>query len=153
MKLTALRRNDGVMMKLTSYDLITNECPCGAEENHVEPFSAAVGKMDVQPYTGGVDPHLTAEIDAHTPRDFAEVMLNGTVVDGENQSPLIGFHKTTQWTEEPRGEGEEMSEVIARVSGYVNLYSIDGTLYDGRIYDEIVNPDNYTATIKGSETR
>lgn len=153
MKLTALRRNDGVMMKLTSYDLITNECPCGAEESYIEPFSAAASKMDVQPYTGGVDPHLTVELDAHTPRDFADVMLNGTIVDGENQSSSIGFYKTTQWTEEPQDEGEEMSEVVARVSGYVNLYSIDGTLYDGRIYDEVVNPDNYTATIEGSETR
>lgn len=153
MKLTALRRNDGVMMKLTAYDLIRNECPCGAQEEHIDQFIAANGEMDVKPYSGELDPHLTADFEAHTPRDFADVMLRGTVVDGENQSNQIGFYKATEWTENPEDEGPEMSAIVARVSGYVDVYSIDGTLYDGQIFDDIVNPNNYTATIKGSETR
>ena len=153
MKLTALRRNDGVMMKLTSYNLTTNSCPCGAEESAIEPFTSAEGEAMVKPYTGGIDPHLEITMDAHTPRDFADVMLNGEVVNGENQSDNIGFFKTRQWTENPQDEGVQMSEVVAKISGYIDLYSIDGTLYDGQIYNDTIAPKDYTATIIGSESR
>ena len=46
-----------------------------------------------------------------------------------------------------------MSEVVAKISGYIDLYSIDGTLYDGQIYDDTIAPEDYTATITGSESR
>ena len=60
---------------------------------------------------------------------------------------------TRQWTENPQDEGVQMSEVVAKISGYIDLYSIDGTLYDERIYDDTIAPEDYTATITGSESR
>lgn len=153
MKLTALRRNDGVMMKLTAYDLIENPCPCGAEESQIGQFISPHPEPDPEPYIGDIEPQLELDILAHTPRDFAEVMLadDSVVIDGENQNSEIGFYKTENYNETPTDE-KEKSGVAARLAGKIDLYSIDETLRDGRTYDKILSPDEYTATIKGSDT-
>lgn len=153
MKLTALRRNDGVMMKLTAYDLIENPCPCGAKESQVDQFISPHPEPDPEPYVGDINPQLELDVLAHTPRDFAEVMLadDSTVVDGENQNDEIGFYKTEEFIENPVDE-KEKSGVAARLVGQIDLYSIDETLREGRTYNKILSPDEYTATIEGSDT-
>ena len=138
MKLTALRRNDGVMMKLTSYELLSyNELEFAPRE-----FPSTFIEPEFNEFHGPTDPHLELEVEAHTPRDYAAAMLDDNV----------GLVKHTEFVPNPEDEGEEMSRVVAKLTGNVDLYSIDGTLRTNERFREYVVPvDNYTATIEGSD--
>lgn len=153
MKLTALRRNDGVMMKLTAYDLIENPCPCSEHETEVNQFISPHPELHPAPYTGDFDVDADLELLAHTPRDYAAVLENGHVVNHENIDGTIGFYKSSDWVEEAPEEGINRSKVAARLSGRIQINSIDETIREERRFDnEILDPSDYTATIKGSDT-
>jgi hypothetical protein len=153
MKLTALRRNDGVMMKLTAYDLIENPCPCSEHETKINQFISPHPELNPEPYEGDFDVDANLQLLAHTPRDYAAVLENGRVVDGENIDGTIGFYKSPDWVEDAPEEGLARSKVAARLNGSIQINSVDETIREERKFDnEILNPSDYTATIKGSDT-
>lgn len=153
MKLTALRRNDGVMMKLTAYDLIENPCPCSEHETEINQFISPHPELNPKPYQGDFDIDVNLELLAHTPRDYAAVLENGHVVNHENIDGTIGFYKTSDWVENAPEEGIDRSKVAARLNGRIQINSIDETIREERKIDnEILDPSDYTATIKGSDT-
>lgn len=153
MKLTALRRNDGVMMKLTAYDLIENPCPCSEHETEINQFISPHPELNPKPYQGDFDVDANLELLAHTPRDYAAVLENGHVVNHENIDGTIGFYKTSDWVENAPEEGIDRSKVAARLNGRIQINSIDETIREERKFDnEILDPSDYTATIKGSDT-
>ena len=143
MKLTALRREDGVMMKLTHYSLLDEElCPCAPKIEDIKEDVAPTIDPKFFPYHGELDPHLELEIRAHTPRDYAAAMLDDDV----------GIYKHNPYVRNPEDEGEEMSRMSAVVVGNVDVYSIDGTLRNKeRFRDYVIPPEDYTATIEGSD--
>ena len=153
MKLTALRRNDGVMMKLTAYDLIENPCPCSEHETEINQFISPHPELNPKPYQGDFDVDANLELLAHTPRDYAAVLENGHVVNHENIDGTIGIYKTSDWVENAPEEGIDRSKVAARLNGRIQINSIDETIREERKFDnEILDPSDYTATIKGSDT-
>lgn len=154
MKLTALRRNDGVMMKLTAYDTVENPCPCGAKETEIDQFVSPHPEPNPQPYVNDIDVDVELDLLAHTPRDYAAVLERNTVdANNDNYANDIGFYKDKNWVENPEDEGDEKSRVAARLRGIVNVISIDETIREQQVYDgDALEPDEYTATIKGSDT-
>lgn len=153
MKLTALRRNDGVMMKLTAYDLIENPCPCSEHETEINQFISPHPELNPKPYQGDFDVDANLELLAHTHRDYAAVLENGHVVNHENIDGTIGFYKTSDWVENAPEEGIDRSKVAARLNGRIQINSIDETIREERTFDnEILDTSDYTATIKGSDT-
>ena len=153
MKLTALRRNDGVMMKLTAYDLIENPCPCSEHETEINQFISPHPELNPKPYKADFDVDAILELLAHTHRDYAAVLENGHVVNHENIDGTIGFYKTSDWVENAPEEGIDRSKVAARLNGRIQINSIDETIREERTFDnEILDTSDYTATIKGSDT-
>lgn len=154
MKLTALRRNDGVMMKLTAYDLIENPCPCSEHETEINQFISPHPELNHKPYQGDFDIDANLQLLVHTPRDYAAVLENGRVVEGENIDGTIGFFKSTDWVENAPDEGIDYSKVAAVLNGVIKIESIDETIREERRIDnEILDPSEYTATIKESDTK
>lgn len=148
MKLTALRRQDGVMMKLTHYTLLDYNDLMGIPEGTAperlvpEEEIGAIRVPEFKPYDGEKDPHLSLTIDAHTPRDYAAAML----------SDDVGLYKHTEFVPNPEDEGEEKSRVIARITGDVDVFSIDETKRSNeRFRDYVVPTDHFDATIEGND--
>jgi hypothetical protein len=91
MKLTALRRRDGIMMKLTSYELLENKCPCGAEETEIDQFLAPDYEVSPEAFDGDIDVHPEFEFDYYTPRDAGEALI-------KNKTETVsGFFKSDDW--------------------------------------------------------
>jgi hypothetical protein len=120
MKLTALRRADGVMMKLTEYETSpTQYCDNISGSSNVSPFTNPNPILNPEPWeneTGlasGIDIDIT--LNAATPRSIASTLIE----EGYEQ----GFKKSI---ESPQ---EDISNIAAHISGSADLgyKSVDGT--------------------------
>lgn len=145
MKLIALRREDGIMMKLTEYDLIEEKCPCKIKKHKVEEFIEPDVRLVPEPYPGDIEADLGLRVEANN-RDIAAALLE----NDDNFMPewirvKHGFEKSTDFI------SENESAVNAILSGDVYIRSIDGTLADARKFnDRYLTPEEFTATIEGS---
>ena len=148
MKLTALRRRDGIMMKLTSYELLENKCPCGAEETEIDQFLAPNYEVSPEAFDGDIDVHPEFELDYYTPRDAGEALI-------KNKTKTVsGFFKSDDWQDDAEEEGTDKSKVAVKIGGYYKIHSIDGTYREDRgITEHYLAPDEFTATITGDEQR
>lgn len=118
MKLTALRRNDGVMMKLTSYDLLEKEIG-----NEIKPFNSPNPILDPQPHAKHPEVEIKTDwkIGAISPRDVAMRI---------NAKEAEGFYKSKE--EVGKDTAQERSRISVKVSGDLNInqYSIDETIQE-----------------------
>lgn len=145
MKLIALRREDGIMMKLTEYDLIEEKYPCKVKKHKVEEFIEPDIRLVPEPYPGEIEADLGLRVEANN-RDIAAALLE----NDDNFMPdwirvKHGFEKSTDFI------SENESAVNAILSGDVYIRSIDGTLADAHKFnDRYLTPEEFTATIEGS---
>lgn len=138
MKLNALRRSDGVMMKLTAYDLIENKCPCAVDKKDIDQFISPNPELIPTPYDGDITEDLSLIIEAAEERDISCEILDTD--DHDNR----GFKKVGH-------EPENLNEVAVKISGDINIYSIDESLREVHKFNgEYLKPEQYSATIEGS---
>lgn len=136
MKLNALRRNDGVMMKLTSYDLIENTYPCGVQTSEIEQFNSPNPQFAAAPYQGDFDVDFTMNVNVTSPRDISCEILEDT------HTGNIGLKKAENKVDN--------NEIEAVVNGDITTYSIDTTIKSISQYNELhLKPEQYDITIKG----
>ena len=149
MKLTALRRRDGVMMKLTEYET-TNEEYRGhkSDSEKIIPFVSPNPKLDPEPYDGFDEfKSFRVNIDALDRYDTARTAA-GIV---EETDALEGGFKL-DLTRSEDDTAEQISRVLSKVEGVVGIIvrSIDGTIkknVEQTFVAENVIMDN--ATIRG----
>lgn len=146
MKLTALRRQDGVMMKLTEYDLIEEKCPCKVKKKKIDEFISPDPKLIPESYPGDIDADLSLTVEAAN-RDIALALLENEYNNMLEDWLTVnhGFYKTVETVT------EDSSAVNAKLTGTVYIHSIDGTMADSRRFNgQPLDPEDYTATIEGS---
>lgn len=140
MKLTAMRREDGVMMKLTSYSLLERQCPCDVDRRNIDQYTSPNPDLVPAPYDGDTDVDLELTINATSPRDIACEIL------GTDDHNNIGWKKVNK--EIPTAP----NEVSVQISGEITDYSIDTSIKQRRKYNgQVLQPDQYTVTVAGSE--
>ena len=118
MKLTALRRADGVMMKLTEYEISpTRYCDNISGSSDVSPFTSPNPVLNPEPWENkvGLASGIDITLDAASPRSIASTLVE----EGYEQ----GFKKSAESSQ------EDVSNVAAHISGAADLgyKSVDGT--------------------------
>ena len=136
MKLNALRPKNGRMIILTAYDVVNNACPCGKNVESVVEETSPHPVLHPEEYTGTVEPDLELNVYAQD-RDIAPILLN------EEQGEVKTIEDYNIAPE----------NVNAIIEGILNMYSIDETKLPSQTLEpRILTPEEYSATIKGSES-
>lgn len=143
MKLTALRRLDGVMMKLTAYDVLENSYHCGVEEQKISDFITPNPELNPKPYNGPIELNGDCEIKAYEKRDIAQSLLEGY--------QDIGFYKTNEEQSEIPVNEKEKSKIGIYLDATAELYSIDETIREEKDFNRYLTPNEFSAKIKGSD--
>ena len=139
MKLTALRRYDGVMMKLTEYDVIPKEyCKDISGSSEIVPFVDP--NPELNPIPHDVQEGLASGIDfTLTTKEKRDIASTITLNDIE------GFMKTSN-------QETTNSDVRAHLVGKadVGMKSVDGTWITKErkvVVDRLLAPEEYNATV------
>lgn len=145
MKLTALRRADGVMMKLTEYETSpTQYCDNVSGSSDVSPFTSPNPVLNPEPWENkvGLASGIDITLEAASPRSIASTLVE----EGYEQ----GFKKST---ESPQ---EDVSNVAAHISGAADLgyKSVDGTWLTNMrqvLFAKDLSPDEFNALVQRGE--
>lgn len=153
MKLTALRRSDGVMMKLTSYDIINKQFNDNiSDSTEIVPFTSPNPELDPKPYNGEeiVNSDIDLTLKALTPRDIAPSLI---ALQENNEEEVEGLFKTFEEPTEENAETRSRVQTMIKGKLEISKYSIDGTIRPEVITQKLdnVSINNIKTTVKGGE--
>lgn len=145
MKLTALRRADGVMMKLTEYETSPIKyCDNISGSSDVSPFTSPNPVLNPEPWENkvGLASGIDITLDAASPRSIASTLVE----EGYEQ----GFKKSAESSQ------EDISNVAAHLTGAADLEykSVDGTWLTNMrqvLFAKDLSPDEFNALVQRGE--